>query len=66
MKFLKILHPTDGFRLINFEKVERIFYEINQDDEFYFTFNMESGDVEEFKLSGIRGAQLIEQINRML
>jgi hypothetical protein len=66
MNFIKILHPTDGFLLINLEKVERIFYKLDEDEQFFFTFHMKSGDTEEFELSGVRGAQLIEQINSML
>ena len=66
MNFIKIVHPTDGFLLINFEKVETIFYKLDEDEDFYFTFHMDSGDVEEFVISHVRGAQLIEQINSML
>jgi hypothetical protein len=66
MNFIKILHPTEGFLLIDLEKVERIFYKLDEDEQFFFTFHMESGDTEEFELSGVRGAQLIEQINSLV
>ena len=66
MKFLKVLHPTEGFLLIDLEKVERIFYKLDDEEDFFFTFHMASVDTEEFSLSGVRGAQLIEQINSLI